>query len=91
MHTNRAQADYKEILDRHNNYRARHQAGPLSWSDSLARGAQDWANSCNWKHSQTSDGENMSRRCVLQLQRAGACLCAPVMSCGARLHKLAVF
>jgi uncharacterized protein YkwD len=66
MHTNRAQADPKEILDRHNSYRARHQAGPLSWSDSLARGAQDWANGCNRQHSQTSDGENLGFRCVLK-------------------------
>lgn len=40
-----------QSLAAHNNARARHGAGPLSWSDDLAGKAQEWANRCVFEHS----------------------------------------
>jgi hypothetical protein len=34
------------VLDRHNAYRARHHAAPLSWDADLAAAAQGYANQC---------------------------------------------
>jgi uncharacterized protein YkwD len=36
----------QEVLELHNNFRARHQVGALSWSAKLQASAQDWANRC---------------------------------------------
>src|SRR5262245_29902680 len=39
-------SDFTEMLKAHNGYRGRHGTPALSWSDDLAKGAQDWANAC---------------------------------------------
>ena len=39
----------------HNEFRARHGAGPLEWSDTLATTAQAWADNCKFEHG-GSDG-----------------------------------
>lgn len=54
----------QELLDAHNSYRAKHGAPNLSWSASLAQGAQDWADRCEFRHTPQSErasaGENLS-------------------------------
>jgi len=49
-----------KVLSVHNNLRARHQASPLSWSSSLAAGAQSWASGCEWGHAGVEEGENLA-------------------------------
>ncbi|GLC43439.1 hypothetical protein PLESTF_001296700 [Pleodorina starrii] len=54
-----------DILALHNQYRATHNAPPLSWSAALVSSAQDWANglagSCGFYHSGTQGlGENLA-------------------------------
>lgn len=39
------------VLNATNTYRHQHDAAPLTWNESLAEKAQDWADDCNWKHS----------------------------------------
>ena len=39
------------VLDRHNMYRAKHQADPLSWDADLAAGSQAWSDNCAFQHS----------------------------------------
>lgn len=46
------------VLGLHNTLRARHAAAPLSWDDSLASGAQEWADRCVFEHS--GGGENLA-------------------------------
>jgi uncharacterized protein YkwD len=41
-----ASAFTDEVLDAHNKARARHGAPPLSWDNTLAQAAYDWANRC---------------------------------------------
>ena len=49
------------VLDLHNALRARHGAGPLTWSPELASGAQGWAEGCVMEHSGgDSWGENLA-------------------------------
>ena len=49
-------ADIKDdTLKVHNEFRARHGAGPLKWSDTLATTAQAWADNCKFEHG-GSDG-----------------------------------
>ncbi|OKH37243.1 hypothetical protein NIES2101_36605 [Calothrix sp. HK-06] len=53
-----------EILNAHNRYRAEVGVPPLTWSDTLASHAQDWANHLaanrSFEHSQgTGEGENL--------------------------------
>lgn len=53
-----------EILNAHNQYRAEVGVPPLTWSDTLANHAQEWADylasSGEFKHSQgTGEGENL--------------------------------
>jgi hypothetical protein len=43
-------------LSEHNEFRARHGAAPLQWSDNLAQKAQQWANNCQFRHSGGSLG-----------------------------------
>jgi uncharacterized protein YkwD len=55
----------KAILDAHNQVRARHCAGPLTWSPKLAQVAQQWATSlrdqgCKFGHSGGRFGENLA-------------------------------
>ena len=57
----------KQSLDAHNKYRLRHHAPPLTWSDSMAKEAQAWANkiakSGKLQHAaredRKNDGENV--------------------------------
>lgn len=58
-------AHARAILEAHNRVRAQHCARPLTWSDDLARTAQDWAtslrdNGCGFEHSDTAYGENLA-------------------------------
>jgi pathogenesis-related protein 1 len=53
------------ILDAHDARRAAHCAGPLAWSEDLARHAQDWADhlassGCRLAHSSDGYGENLA-------------------------------
>jgi pathogenesis-related protein 1 len=53
------------MLDAHNRYRADHCAGPLTWSDKLAKVAQRWADhlrdaDCAFEHSTEPYGENLA-------------------------------
>ncbi|KAF6264251.1 CAP domain-containing protein [Scenedesmus sp. NREL 46B-D3] len=51
---------YQPILDRHNTYRARHQAGALTWSSTLASQAAAYAARCNFAHDRNANaGENL--------------------------------
>ena len=50
-------------LDEHNTFRALHGAAALSWNDTLAAGAQEWADKCVFKHGEgalNGWGENLS-------------------------------
>jgi uncharacterized protein YkwD len=53
----------QEILTLQNANRSRHCAPPLTWSSTLAAGAQAWANGCSRTHSDRSSrpnqGENL--------------------------------
>ncbi|KAL0061350.1 hypothetical protein AAF712_011808 [Marasmius tenuissimus] len=40
-----------DVLKAHNDFRAKHGAAKLTWSDTLANAAQKWANRCEFKHS----------------------------------------
>ena len=58
-------ADLSEYLWAHNVIRAEYSAAPLIWSDDLAAGAQQWADACNFRHtdgvlSETPYGENIA-------------------------------
>ncbi|TFY68361.1 hypothetical protein EVJ58_g1061 [Rhodofomes roseus] len=46
-----SQSDIDKYLDDHNTVRAQHGASPLTWDDTLAAAAQQWANGCVFKHS----------------------------------------
>lgn len=53
------------IVEAHDTRRAAHCAGPLAWSDELARHAQDWADhlassGCRLEHSSDGYGENLA-------------------------------
>ena len=57
--------DAQAFVDAHNRVRARHCAGPLSWSTKLAQVAQQWASTlrdkgCAFGHSNGSFGENLA-------------------------------
>lgn len=45
----------------HNQYRAKHQVGPLSWDDSLQNTAQNWADGCVFEHSHGQYGEYLAK------------------------------
>eukprot|EP00927_Polykrikos_kofoidii_P045567 TRINITY_DN395_c0_g2_i1.p1 TRINITY_DN395_c0_g2~~TRINITY_DN395_c0_g2_i1.p1 ORF type:complete len:291 (-),score=34.46 TRINITY_DN395_c0_g2_i1:85-957(-) len=47
------------LLKRHNTYRRAHGASDLTWSDTLASQSQQWADMCNWQHSDNDAGENL--------------------------------
>lgn len=42
------------VLNSTNYYRAQHQANAISWDDSLASYAQNYAQKCIWQHSVSS-------------------------------------
>ena len=45
----------------HNKYRRRHIDTPdVKWSNALTQSAQNWADKCQWKHSDSPNGENMA-------------------------------
>lgn len=51
---------YQGILDRHNFYRQRHQAGNLVWDDRLASQAEQYAARCVFAHDRNANaGENL--------------------------------
>jgi uncharacterized protein YkwD len=41
----------KQILDASNQFRKQHNATELSWNDTLADAAEEWAEGCKFKHS----------------------------------------
>lgn len=49
-------SDVTQMLQLHNNLRATHGAGALTWSSTLAAKAQQWANGCVFQHSGGSLG-----------------------------------
>lgn len=51
--------DIKDILNYHNQYRAKHHAPSLKWNETLATYAQNWSNGCEFKHSHGLYGENL--------------------------------
>ncbi|KAH8826252.1 CAP domain-containing protein [Flagelloscypha sp. PMI_526] len=53
-----ASGDEARYLNFHNDLRAKHGAGKLTWDDGLAASAQAWANQCKFEHSQS--GENLA-------------------------------
>ncbi|KAL4907409.1 CAP domain-containing protein [Aspergillus multicolor] len=48
------------ILETTNTYRAAHNASDLSWNNTLADFAKDWAEGCKWEHSSGPYGENLA-------------------------------
>jgi len=44
-------ADIATYLKVHNDFRAKHGAQPLTWSNELSNTAQSWANGCKFEHS----------------------------------------
>lgn len=44
-------SDINAYLSAHNSVRAQHDASPLTWSDDLAKKAQQWADGCLFRHS----------------------------------------
>ncbi|KAJ5178738.1 hypothetical protein N7492_001948 [Penicillium capsulatum] len=53
--------DFKEtVLKISNDYRRTHDAGPLSWNESLVQYSRKWADTCLWKHSHGPYGENLA-------------------------------
>ncbi|KAL5052155.1 CAP domain-containing protein [Aspergillus fruticulosus] len=48
------------ILETTNAYRAAHNASDLSWDETLANYAKDWAKGCRWAHSSGPYGENLA-------------------------------
>lgn len=51
---------YQTILNKHNTYRSWHQAGALTWSDSLASAAASYAARCTFAHDPNANaGENL--------------------------------
>lgn len=44
-------ADIATYLKAHNDFRAKHGAQPLTWSNELSNTAQSWANGCKFEHS----------------------------------------
>jgi pathogenesis-related protein 1 len=48
-----------EVLAAHNQLRDRHCVGPLVWSPEIAQIASNWANRCEWRHSNSDLGENL--------------------------------
>lgn len=56
-------ASANEFLNAHNSYRSQVGVPPLTWSDTLAKQAQDWANHLSsnrkFEHSRSGQGENL--------------------------------
>lgn len=48
------------MLDAHNTYRAQNQAGPLTWSTTLASYAQEHASGCVFEHTGGPYGEKLA-------------------------------
>ena len=57
------QATINQLVARHNVYRSEVGVDNISWSDELAKSAQQWANklarNCDFKHSSSGYGENL--------------------------------
>ncbi|KAL3496486.1 CAP domain-containing protein [Aspergillus germanicus] len=48
------------VLSTTNDYRAEHNASALTWNDTLADYAKQWAKGCIWEHSHGPYGENLA-------------------------------
>ncbi|KAK1275043.1 hypothetical protein QJS04_geneDACA015962 [Acorus gramineus] len=63
VHTSQAQNSPQDFLDAHNSARAQVGVGPMSWNDTVAAYAQNYANQrasdCQLVHSKGSYGENL--------------------------------
>lgn len=58
--SNNAPALYQEVLAIHNEKRAKHHAGPLTWDTTVAVAADRWASNCVFRHESNSPyGENL--------------------------------
>ncbi|KAL9933846.1 hypothetical protein V8E36_007504 [Tilletia maclaganii] len=58
MATDNSPEEQQAVVDNHNRYRAKHDAPALTWDDTLAKAAHDWASQCHWAHSGGPYGEN---------------------------------
>ncbi|KAF2101210.1 PR-1-like protein [Rhizodiscina lignyota] len=53
-------SDIKDVITNvHNAHRVYHQAGDVTWNDTLASFAQNWVNKCVFQHSGGPYGENL--------------------------------
>ena len=51
-----------QVLDKHNEVRAKHCAPAMTWDEEIAKAAQAWSDMCVFEHdSNNSNGENMAR------------------------------
>ncbi len=53
-------AEIQEWLQAHNNYRTLHNVPPVTWSQTVANSAQDYADTCPAGHSGSGYGENLA-------------------------------
>lgn len=60
-----AGSDIDQYLSAHNSVRSQHGASPLTWSNTLASAAQQWADGCKFQHSGGSLGPYGGKYCSL--------------------------
>jgi len=53
-------ADQAAILNLHNDLRAKHNAPPLTWNNTLCIYAQNWIMECNFEHNYLDFGQNLA-------------------------------
>ena len=63
-----SRSDIAQDLSAHNAVRQQHGAANLTWSNTLASAAQQWANGCVFKHSDGSLGPYGGRRTLQNLE-----------------------
>eukprot|EP00775_Hariotina_reticulata_P005868 gene5868-6109_t len=76
---------YQGILDRHNVYRARHQAAALTWDEAMASSTAAYAARCTFAHSNGPYGENIYM--TSQMGNAAGALLAAVDAWYAEVSK----